>query len=73
MAYLRPTNQRDLLTKIYFEVNCWDLSFRYIKDFYYKQLTVNGEYTIFDEIGEWENDTKGSIGEDVREFACNYK
>ena len=22
MAYLRPTNQRDLLTKIYFEVNC---------------------------------------------------
>ena len=32
----------------------------------------NGEYTIFDEIGEWEKNTKGSIGEDVREFACNY-
>ena len=73
MDYIRPTNQGDLSSKIYFEVNCLDLSFRYIKDFYYKQPMGNGEYTIFDEIGEWENNTKGSIGEDVREFACNYK
>ena len=72
MDYIKPTNQGDLSSKIYFEVNCLDLSYRYIKDFYYKQPMGNGEYTIFDEIGEWENNTKGSIGEDVRKFACNY-
>ena len=72
MDYIRPTNQGDLSSKIYFEVNCLDLSFRYIKDFYYKQPMVNGEYTIYDKIGEWENNTKGSIGEGVRKFACNY-
>ena len=33
----------------------------------------NGEYTIFDEIGEWNNNAKGSIGEDTRKFVCNYK
>ena len=73
MDYIKPTNQGDLSAKNYFEVNCLDLSFRYIKDFYYKEPMGNGEYTIFDEIGEWENNTKGSIGEDAREFVCNYK
>tara|TARA_B100001769_G_C21620171_1_gene347636 strand:- start:99 stop:497 length:399 start_codon:yes stop_codon:yes gene_type:complete len=72
MDYIKPTKQGDLSSKIYFEVNCLDLSFRYIKDFYYKQPMGNGEYTIFDEIGKWENNTKGSIGEDVRKFVCNY-
>ena len=62
-----------IIRKVYFEVNCLDLSYRYIKDFYYKEPMGNGEYTIFDEIGEWENNTKGSIGEDAREFVCNYK
>jgi hypothetical protein len=33
----------------------------------------NGEYTIFDEIGEWEITTQGSIGDKVRKFVCNYK
>ena len=73
MDYIKPTNQGDLSAKNYFEVNCLDLSYRYIKDFYYKEPMGNGEYTIFDEIGEWENNTKGSIGEDAREFVCNYK
>ena len=73
MDYIKPTNQGDLSAKNYFEVNCLDLSFRYIKDFYYEEPMGNGEYTIFDEIGEWENNTKGSIGEDTREFVCNYK
>ena len=73
MDYVKPTNQGDLSSKIYFEVNCLDLSFRYIKDFYYKEPMGNGEYRIFDEIGEWENNTKGSIGETTREFVCNYK
>jgi len=73
MDYIKPTNQGDLSAKNYFEVNCLDLSFRYIKDFYYKEPMGNGEYTIFDEIGEWENNTKGSIGDKVRKFVCNYK
>ena len=73
MDYIKPTNQGDLSAKNYFEVNCLDLSHRYIKDFYYKEPMGNGEYTIFDEIGEWENNTKGSIGEKARKFVCNYK
>ena len=73
MDYAKPSDQGDLSAKNYFEVNCLDLSYRYIKDFYYKEPMGNGEYTIFDEIGEWENNTKGSIGEDAREFVCNYK
>ena len=73
MDYAKPSDQGDLSAKNYFEVNCLDLSHRYIKDFYYEEPMGNGEYTIFDEIGEWENNTKGSIGEKVRKFVCNYK
>ena len=73
MDYVKPSNQGDLSAKNYFEVNCLDLSHRYIKDFYYKEPMGNGEYTIFDEIGEGENNTKGSIGEKGRKFVCNYK
>ena len=73
MDYAKPSDQGDLSAKNYFEVNCLDLSHRYIKDFYYEEPMGNGEFTIFDEIGEWESNTKGSIGEDVREFVCNYK
>ena len=73
MDYIKPTNQGDLSAKNYFEVNCLDLSYRYIKDFYYKEPMGNGEYTIFDEIGEWEITTQGSIGDKVRKFVCNYK
>ena len=73
MDYIKPTDQGDLSSKIYFEVNCLDLSYRYIKDFYYKEPMGNGKYTIYDEIGEWENNTKNSIGDAAREFVCNYK
>ena len=73
MDYIKPTNQGDLSAKNYFEVNCLDLSYRYIKDFYYKEPMGNGEHQVFDEIGDWKNNDKGSIGEDARKFACNYK
>ena len=72
MDYIKP-KEGDLSAKNYFELNCLNLSYRYIKDFYYKEPMGNGEYTIFDEIGEWENNTKGSLGEKIREFVCNYK
>ena len=73
MDYIKPSDQGDLSSKVYFEVNCLDLSYRYIKDFYYKEPMGNGEHQVFDEIGDWNNNVKGSIGEDARKFACNYK
>ena len=73
MDYIKPSTQGDLSSKIYFEVNCLNLSYRYIKDFYYKEPMGNGEHEVYDKIGEWENNTKGSIGEDARKFVCNYK
>ena len=73
LDYIKPSDQGDLSSKVYFEVNCLDLSYRYIKDFYYKEPMGNGEHQVFDEIGDWNNNVKGSIGEDARKFACNYK
>lgn len=73
MDYIKPTSTGTLSSKVYFEVNCLDLSFRYLKDFYYKEPMGNGKYTIYDKVGEWENNVKGSIGEKESKFVCNYK
>ena len=73
--YVRPTDSGgDLSSKIYQEVNCLDLSFRYLKDFYYLEPMGNGKpSTIYDKVGEWTDNTKGSIGEEVALYACNFK
>tara|TARA_B100000700_G_scaffold21638_1_gene21002 strand:+ start:231 stop:635 length:405 start_codon:yes stop_codon:yes gene_type:complete len=73
--YVRPSDTGgDLSAKIYQEVNCSDLSFRYLKDFYYLEPMGNGEpSTIYDKVGEWTDNVKGSIGEAVALYACNYK
>ena len=72
--YVKPSEYGDLSSKIYMEVNCLNLSYRYLKDFYYIEPMGNGEpSTVFDEVGEWTNNTEGSMGEAVRKFACNYK
>ena len=73
MDYIKPTEYGDLSSKIYFEVNCLDLSFRYIKDFYYQEPMGNGKYTVNDKTGEWKENIKDSIGEAAREFVCNFK
>ena len=70
--YAKPNPNGYLSSRIYFEVNCLDLSYRYLKDFYHKEPMGNGEYIIYDKIGEWENNTKGSIVEKTNKFACNY-
>ena len=73
--YIRPSDSGgDLSAKIYQEVNCLDLSFRYLKDFYYLEPMGRGEpSTIYDKVGEWTDNSNGSIGEAVAIYACNYK
>ncbi len=73
MDYIKPTKKGRLSSKVYFEVNCKDLSYRYIKDFYYNEPMGNGEPFIIDKISEWKENTTGSLGEATRKFACNYK
>ena len=71
--YAKPNKYGTLSSIIYMEVNCLDYSYRYLKDFYYSQPMANGEpSSVFDEVSEWENVTKGSMGEDVGKFVCNY-
>ena len=72
--YAKPSEYGDLSSKVYMEVNCLNLSYRYLKDFYYMEPMGNGEpSTIYDKVGEWTNIKEGSMGEDVGKFACNYK
>ena len=73
LDYVTPTDQGHLSGKTYKEVNCLDLSFRYLKDFYYLEPMGNGKVDIInDKVSEWHNNTKGSLGERVRQFVCNY-
>ena len=72
--YVKPTTAGDLSARVYQEVNCIDLSFRYLKDFYYAQPMGNGEpTTIIDEIDKWNEVKRGSIAESMYKFTCNYK
>ena len=71
--YLKPSEFGDLSSKVYIEVNCLNLSYRHLKDFYYQEPMGNGEPSILNDVSEWYDQTKGSIGYMVSEFACNYK
>ena len=72
--YVKPSEYGDLSSKIYMEVNCLNLSYRYLKDFYYIEPMGNGEpSTVYNEVGEWKNIVEGSMGEEVGKFVCNYK
>ena len=72
--FAKPTKFGDLSSRVYMEVNCLNLDFRFLKDFYYQEPMGNGKpSTILDKIGEWEVTEKGSVGEVIRKFACNYK
>ena len=67
-------NAGDLSNRIYMQVNCINLDYRFLKDFYYQEPMGNGEpSTIFDEVGKWEVTNEGSIGNSIRKFVCNYK
>jgi len=72
--YAKPNKFGDLSSRVYMEVNCINLDYRFLKDFYYVEPMGNGEpSTIFDEVGKWEITKKGSIGESIRKFACKHK
>ncbi len=74
LDYVIPSGQgHHLSSKTYKEVNCLDLSFRFLKDFYYLEPMGNGKANLINhKSGEWYNNEKGSLGEHVRKFACNY-
>ena len=69
----KPNKYGTLSSKVYIEVNCLNLSYRHLKDFYYQEPMGNGEPSILNDVSEWYDQTKGSIGYMVSEFACNYK
>ena len=72
--YVKPDSWGHLSSKTYKEVNCLDLSFRFLKDFYYLEPMENGKANLINHKadGKWHNNAKGSLGEYVRKFACNY-
>ena len=72
--YAKPDKFGDLSSRAYMEVNCLNLDYRFLKDFYYQEPMGNGKpSSIYDKVGKWEVTGKGSIGEVIRKFACNYK
>ena len=72
--YIKPDKFGDLSNMIYGEVNCSNFDFKYYKDFYFSEPMGNGEpSTVYDEISEWYEVTKNSVGEYIYSFVCNYK
>ena len=70
MDYAKPF-EGVLSNRIYQELNCSDLTFRYLKDFYYPQPMANGEpIGTLDEPSEWKSAKPGSIGEEAFKFVC---
>ena len=70
--YARPNSQGNLSSKIYMEVKCSSLRYRYLKDSYYNQPKGNGKPdTIINTPGKWKyySNTK-SVGAIVSNYAC---
>ena len=73
LDYVTPTDAGHLSGRTYKEVNCLNLSYRFLKDFYYLEPMGNGKVDLInDEVSEWYSNTKGSLGEMIRQFVCNY-
>ncbi len=71
--YIIPNNNGELSAIIYFETNCNDLSFRYLRDNYFMEPMGRGEpSTIYNEKSEWQSSKKGSSGESIRKFVCQF-
>ena len=71
--YLKPDQFGDLSNIIYHEVNCSNMEYKFLKDFYYQQPMGNGEpSTINNKISDWRKTPKGSIGETIFKFVCKY-
>ena len=71
--YSEPTENGDLSSIIYIEVNCSNLNFRYLKDFYHELPMGKGEpRLVINEKSDWMIPRKGSVGIQIRESICNY-
>ena len=72
--YLKPDKWNDLSNVIYHEVNCVNLDFKFIKDFYYTLPMGNGKPSdINNKVSGWEKTPKDSTGEIIFRFVCNLK
>ena len=73
LDYAKPTNQGHLSDRAYNQLNCLNLSYRYLKNFFYLEPMANGKVDlIIDEVSEWYDTKEGSLGEKIRQFVCNY-
>ena len=71
--YLKPDKYGDLSNIIYHEVNCSNMEYKFLKDFYYTQPMGNGEpSTINNKMSDWSVAPQGSIGETIFKFVCKY-
>tara|TARA_B100001769_G_C21973571_1_gene523657 strand:+ start:331 stop:714 length:384 start_codon:yes stop_codon:yes gene_type:complete len=71
--YHEPTENGDLSSIIYIEVNCSNLNFRYLKDFYHEFPMGKGEPRhIINEKSDWMVSRQGSVGIKIRKGICNY-
>ena len=73
LDYVKPTNQGHLSDRAYNQLNCLNLSYRYLKNFFYLEPMANGKVDLInDEVSEWYDTKEGSLGEKIRQFVCNY-
>ena len=73
LDYATPTNLGHLSDRAYNQVNCLNLSYRFLKHFFYLEPMANGKVNlIIDEVSEWYDTKEGSLGEKIRQFVCNY-
>ena len=72
--YLKPDKWGDLSNIIYHEVNCSNMEFKFLKDFYYTQPMGNGEpSSVNNKVSDWNKSPKGSEVEYIIKFVCKYK
>ena len=72
--YLKPDEYGDLSNIIYHEVNCSNMEFKFLKEFYYTQPMGNGEpSTVNNEVSDWTKIPKGSEARATLEYVCKYK
>ena len=73
LDYITPTDLGHLSGRTYMQVNCLNLTYRFLKDFYYLEPMGNGKVDVInDKVSEWYDTKEGSLGKKIRQFVCNY-
>ena len=71
--YIEPTQYGKLSSIVYVEINCTTLSSRYLQDRYYVFPMGRGEpANVINEKSQWSEAKKGSVGEFLNQFVCDY-